>query len=102
MEEEVVQQEPLSQEEFEEKLKEVAEANRLKVLEDFEKGIIYLRNFSGVGKYKSIRRAIKRGKVSLWGDIYPNKPYNNRKSHKKSINAEKRRLYEQLVYKRSV
>lgn len=102
MEEKDLQQEPMSQEEFEEKIQEVAENNRRKVWEAFENGTLFLRNYSGVGKFRSIRRAIKRGKASLWGDIYPNKPYNNRKSHKKSINAEKRRLYEQLIQQRSV
>lgn len=102
MEDKEVQQEPISQENFEEKIKEVAENNKQKVLEAFENGTLFLRNFSGVGKFRSIRRAIKRGRVSLWGDVYPNKPYNNRKSHKKSINTKKRKLYEQFVQQRSV
>lgn len=102
MEDKVTQQEPMPQEEFEEKIKEVAAANKRKMLEDFESGILYLRNYNGVRKYKSIRRAIKRGHVSFFGDLYPKKPYNNRKSHMKSINAKKRRIYGQLVQQRSL
>lgn len=98
MEEEITQQAPVSQEEFEEKIKDVAAANRKKLYDDFAKGIIYLRDFSGARKYKSIRRAIKRGHVSIFGDLYPKKPFNNRKCHMNSVNAKKRRIYEQLVH----
>ena len=100
--EENVAQEPVSQEEFEENLQKAVEANNKRIAKEFSEGKLFLRNFAGIGKFKSIRRAIKRGRVSIWGDVYPNKPYNNRKSHKKSINSKKRRLYEQLVSKRSV
>ena len=101
MEEEATQN-PVSQEEFEEKLQQAVEANNKRLAKEFAEGTLFLRNFAGVGKFKSIRRAIRRGRVSLWGDVYPNKPYNNRKSHKKSINSEKRRLYEQLITKGNI
>lgn len=81
MEEKLVEQNPMQLEEFKDKIAEVAEANRKKVYEDFNKGTLYLRSYIGVSKYKSIRRAIRRGHVSIWGDIYPRRPYNNRKSN---------------------
>lgn len=81
MEEKLVEQNPMQLEEFKDKIAEVAEANRKKVYEDFNKGTLYLRSYIGVSKYKSIRRAIRRGHVSIWGDIYPKRPYNNRKSN---------------------
>lgn len=81
MEEKLVEQNPMQLEEFKDKIAEVAEANRRKVYEDFNKGTLYLRSYIGVSKYKSIRRAIRRGHVSIWGDIYPRRPYNNRKSN---------------------
>lgn len=81
MEEKLVEQEPMQLEEFKNKIAEVAEANRKKVYEDFNKGTLYLRSYVGVSKYKSIRRAIRRGHVSIWGDLYPRRPYNNRKSN---------------------
>lgn len=81
MEEKLVEQNPMQLEEFKDKIAEVAEANRKKVYEDFNKGTLYLKSYIGVSKYKSIRRAIRRGHVSIWGDIYPRRPYNNRKSN---------------------
>lgn len=81
MEEKLVEQKPMQLEEFKNKIAEVAEANRKKVYEDFNKGTLYLRSYVGVSKYKSIRRAIRRGHVSIWGDLYPRRPYNNRKSN---------------------
>lgn len=97
---EIIEQKPVSEEEFKEKIHSVAEANRKKLLEDFNKGVIYLRNFSGVRMFKSIRRAIKRGHVSVFGDIYPKRPFNNRKRNKRGdITYERRRTYEQLMHK---
>ena len=44
--------------------KEYMEKNRVDVVGDFyEKGILHLRTFEAVGKFKSVRRAIKRGNV---------------------------------------
>ena len=97
---EIIEQKPVSEEEFKEKIHSVAEANRKKLLEDFNKGVIYLRNFSGIRMFKSIRRAIRRGHVSVFGDIYPKRPFNNRKRNKRGdITYERRRTYEQLMHK---
>ena len=97
---EIIEQKPVSEEEFKEKIHSVAEANRKKLLEDFNKGVIYLRNFSGVRMFKSIRRAIRRGHVSVFGNIYPKRPFNNRKRNKRGdITYERRRTYEQLMHK---
>ena len=97
---EIIEQKPVSEEEFKEKIHSVAKANRKKLLEDFNKGVIYLRNFSGVRMFKSIRRAIRRGHVSVFGDIYPKRPFNNRKRNKRGyITYERRRTYEQLMHK---
>lgn len=38
-----------------------------------------LRIFEAVRKFKSVRRAIRRGHVSPIGEPYPNRPFNNRK-----------------------
>jgi hypothetical protein len=88
-EEKLVEGKPMSQEEFEDKLQDVIEANRRKVVEDFEKGVLFLRSYTAVSKFKSVRRAIKRGRVSMWGDIYPRRPYNNRK-----LNPQRKKLRE--------
>lgn len=69
---------PMKLEQFEEKVKEVSAHNRKQMQENFKNGTLYLMNFMGVNKYKSIRRAIRRGHVSMFGDLYPKRPFNNR------------------------
>jgi hypothetical protein len=39
-----------------------------------------LNSYLGVQIFKSVRRAIRRGHVSPTGAVYPQRPYNNRKS----------------------
>ena len=99
-----LEQAPISQEEFEKKIHEVAEANRRKIEEDFYgkepgKEILHLRDYSGVRKFKSIRRAIRKGYVSLFGEVYPKRPFKNIKSKKGNITYMKKRYYEQLTHK---
>ena len=54
--------------------------NRINPVKDFyENNILNLRNFNAVKSFKSIRRAIKRGHVSIDGVIYPKRPFNNAK-----------------------
>ena len=84
----------MPQEEFEDKIKEVAESNRKQMIQNFEKGTLYLRSFSGVSKYKSIRRAIRRGHVSMFGDLYPRRPFNNRGTKESKI---RRMIYGQIT-----
>lgn len=98
-EEKVIEQAPVK-ESYEQKIQEVAEANRRKLIEDISKGVLHLRNYQGVSRFKSIRRAIRRGHVSPFGDIYPDRPFNNRKRYA-GITYERRRIYEQ-VFKRCV
>lgn len=46
------------------------------------------------GRFRSVKRAIKRGLVSLYGVIYPKRPFNNRKSTKGRYENElKKKLY---------
>lgn len=90
---------PLSEEEFNEKIHQMAINNHQRVLEDFENGILHLRDYSGVRKFKSIRRAIKRGHVSIYGDIYPHRPFKNISSKAGNITYKKKRLHEQFTHK---
>lgn len=55
-------------------------------------------DFSSVSKFKSVRRAIRRGHVDLiFGITYPNRPFNNRKSTiGRSHNQLKKRIYGQI------
>lgn len=68
----------MPQEEFEDKIKDVAESNRKQMIKNFQSGTLYLHSLLGVQKYKSVRRAIRRGHVSIFGDLYPKRPFNNR------------------------
>lgn len=91
--------EPISEEEFKKQIHEAALANHQQVIADFQRGILHLRDYSGVKKFKSIRRAIRRGHVSIYGDVYPKRPFNNKKRGPGSITYKKRRLYEQFTHK---
>lgn len=55
-------------------------------------------NYLAVSKFKSVRRAIKRGHLDLiFGIPYPSRPFNNRKSTiGRSHNQKKKRIYGQL------
>lgn len=94
MEEQKLVERPLMSEgEF----KDYMEKNRVDIMGDFyERGILHLRTYEAVSRFKSVRRAIRRGHISLDGVIYPKRPFNNAKHKKGSLNDEKKRIYEQL------
>lgn len=68
--------------------------------EEFNKESVLPRwpNYSAVSKFKSVRRAIRRGHVDLmFGIVYPNRPFNNRKpTMGRSHNQLKKRIYGQI------
>lgn len=99
MEEQKTVERPLmSEEEF----KDYMEKNRVDIVGDFyERNILHLRTFEAVKRFKSIRRAIRRGHVSLDGFIYPKRPFNNAKHGKNSLNGVKKSIYEQLKHRKS-
>lgn len=97
MEEQKLVERPLMSEgEF----KDYMEKNRVDIVGDFyERGILHLRTYEAVSRFKSVRRAIRRGHISLDGVIYPKRPFNNAKHKKGSLNDEKKRIYEQLKHR---
>lgn len=97
MEEQKLVERPLmGEEEFKDYLKD----NRVDIVKDFyENNILHLRTHEAVKRFKSVRRAIRRGHISLDGVIYPKKPFNNAKHKKGSLNDEKKRIYEQLRHR---
>lgn len=99
MEEQKVVERPLmSEEEF----KDYMEKNRVDIVGDFyERGILHLRTFEAVKRFRSVRRAIRKGYVSLDGFIYPKRPFNNAKHGKNSLNDRKKKIYEQLKHRQS-
>lgn len=79
--------------------------------EEFEdyisKGImvLHLITYDGVHRFKSIRRAIRRGHVTAEGIVMPRRPFNNRANtntskrkgvHSRSTNELKKKIYGQL------
>lgn len=94
-------QTPMSETEFKEKVKEIVKSNREKIEDDFSKGILHLRDYSGVKKFKSLRRAIRRGHVSIFGEVYPHRPFKNISSKKGNVTYNKKRIYEQLTHRNS-
>lgn len=97
MEEQKLVERPLmGEEEFRDYLKD----NRVDIVKDFyENDVLHLRTYDAVKRLKSVRRAIRRGHVSLDGVIYPKRPFNNAKHKKGSLNDEKKRIYEQLKHR---
>lgn len=68
------------------------------ILEDFDKGILRISNYSGVRKFKSVRRAIRRGAADLFtGIVYPRRPFNNRKATPgRRFNESRKEIYGRL------
>ena len=87
---------PISEEDFAEKVHDMAQAAYQAILEDFKNGILHLRDYSGVAKFKSIRRAIRRGHVSIFGEVYPKRPFKNIKLKKGTPTYRRKKIYEQL------
>ena len=86
----------------EEEFKEYMEKNRVDIVGDFyERSILHLGTYEAVSKFKSVRRVIRRGHVSLDGFIYPKRPFNNAKHGKNSLNDRKKMIYEQLKHRKS-
>lgn len=62
-----------------------------------EEDELLLATFSGVRQFKSLRRAIRRGNASKYGEVYPKKPFNCRKATSgRKKNEEKKRIYNEL------
>ena len=108
MEEKKELNEPMSVEEFKEKIHQHALKRQEEIINDFENGILHLRFYDGVKKFKSIRRAIRRGHIYLDGIIFPKRPFNNKantckrkKHHSRTINERKKMIYEQLKHRKS-
>lgn len=54
---------------------------------------LHLATYEAVKKFKSVRRAIRKGYVSPDGVIYPKRPFGNTNTKENRI---KRKIYEQL------
>lgn len=54
---------------------------------------LHLDTYEAVSKFRSVRRAIRRGHVALYGAIYPKRPFSNTNTKENRI---KKQIYEQL------
>lgn len=93
----------MSEEEFKKYL-----GNKADIVEDSLTETLNLRDYRAVGKFKSIRRAIRRGLVSPSGTICPKRPFNNRANtsrkkghHSRVMNEVKKSIYGQLKHRRA-
>lgn len=78
---------------MEEKKTKEPQYNELKMM-------LYLAVYSAVGKYKSIRRAIRKGHVTSWGEEVPKRPFNNRKrTSGRKLQISKEKIYGELKYR---
>lgn len=61
---------------------------------------IYVKTYMAVSKFKSIRRAMRRGHVTMWGIIVPKRPFNNRKrTPGREQQLKQERLYGEYINK---
>lgn len=93
----------MSEEEFKKYL-----GNKADIVENPLTETLNLRDYRAVDKFKSIRRAIRRGLVSPSGTICPKRPFNNRANtsrrkghHSRVMNEVKKSIYEQLKHRRA-
>lgn len=94
---------PMTEEEIKDELARKKQEYIDGVIKDFDNGILHIFSYNGVSKFKSVRRAIRRGKVDLFtGVVYPRRPFNNRKPTKgRRFNESRRELYGRIAGKAS-
>lgn len=72
----------------------LSEFDKVRLLEEMGEnpnGVHPLREYGAVSKYKSVFRAIRRGHVSVDGQKFPDRPFNNRKNRK--LQNKKKSIY---------
>lgn len=100
MEEMINTDHQITKEEF---VKEL-EAGRAKVREEIitsfenKNELPNWNNFNAVSKFRSVKRAVKRGHVDIFtGIIYPSRPFHNKKtSNGRRFNELKKKIYGQF------
>lgn len=95
---------PMTMEEITYELTKKKQEHINKVIKDFnDNGILHIFSYKGVSKFKSVRRAIRRGKVDLFtGVVYPRRPFNNRKpTNGRRFNESRKEIYGRIIGKAS-
>lgn len=76
----------------------IVEGNKQK-----EPEMIYFHSYHAVNRFKSVRRAMRRGLVTPIGWAAPKRPFNNRKrTLGRKHQLDKERIYESIKYKQSL
>jgi hypothetical protein len=77
------------------------EEKRVEEIVDKKVDELHLFSYEGVSRYRSIRRAMRRGNVTPFGTVAPKRPFNNRSISKgtRPLQVKKRRIYEQLKHR---
>ena len=58
-------------------------------------------NFEAVKRFRSVRRAFRRGHISPYGEIYPKRPFSNKKPTRgRAMNELKKKIYGELKSQR--
>lgn len=72
-----------------------------KEFESHIRNTLNLQYFECTKRFKSIGRAFRRGHITNFGFILPNRPYNNKKHTKgRKDNIEKKRLWQKITGKK--
>lgn len=87
----------ISKEEFLKELEEGRAKVRERIVRDFRRDATLPRwsNYYAVSRFKSVRRAIRRGYVDLFtGAVYPKRPFSNKKPTRgRKMNELKKQIY---------
>lgn len=74
-----------------------------KEFESHIRNTLNLQYFECTKRFKSIGRAFKRGHITNFGFILPNRPYNNKKhTEGRKDNLEKKRLWQKITGKKVI
>ena len=72
-----------------------------KEFESHIRNTLNLQYFECTKRFKSVGRAFRRGHITNYGFILPNRPYNNKKHTKgRKDNIEKKRLWQKITGKK--
>ena len=94
-----VERELMSLEEFEKYVS--YEDKKSKEDPHLELDLEHFVNFEAVKKFKSVRRAFRRGHISPYGVIYPKRPFSNKKPTRgRAMNELKKKIYGELKSQR--
>lgn len=72
-----------------------------KEFESHIRNTLNLQYFESTKRFKSVGRAFRRGHITNFGFILPNRPYNNKKhTEGRKDNIEKKRLWQKITGKK--